>query len=193
MYDHNVELGHPRSNRVVEAEDLHGVAPKIEGCGAAQYGGSGSVKDVDVHVVCGPGRATYREEGLVPLEGDSEPGALGNRDALENVGGTPGVEVMGYASRKGGRGSAERGIKGSVGRKGTRRECRARAEGAFVGLSAGIASRGEIGDAHTLYRINGLGDDAVLEHWLGEVEDVIHDDIGAGDLHQLGDARGKVG
>src|SRR5215813_2891065 len=53
-------------------------------------------------------------------------------------------------------------------------------KGAFVGMTSVVEGCREIGDPARLNCIDNLGDDPVLEHWLGKVEKVVHDDPSPG-------------
>ena len=54
-----------------------------------------------------------------------------------------------------------------------------------------VAGRGEVRDAVAVNVVDGLRDDAVFEHRLGEVDDVVDDDLRAGG-RQRANARGEV-
>ena len=64
---------------------------------------------------------------------------------------------------------------------------------AVPGIAAVVAGGGEVSDALGFHLVDGLGDDAVLEHRLGEVDDVVDDHLRAGLVGQLDDAVGEVG
>ena len=59
------------------------------------------------------------------------------------------------------------------------------AELRFVGLPRVVAGRGEIRHAALRHLLDRMGDDAVLEHGLGEIDDVVDDHVRAvvGELH----------
>ncbi len=46
-------------------------------------------------------------------------------------------------------------------------------------MAAGIAGRREISDPHVNHSVRGLGNNAVLKHGFGKVNDVVHNHIGA--------------
>src|SRR5262249_32255166 len=55
-----------------------------------------------------------------------------------------------------------------------------------------VAGRGKVGGASADYRVHGLGDDAVLEHRLGQVQDVVDEHARAAGLERedvVGEAR----
>ena len=77
-------------------------------------------------------------------------------------------------------------------RESTVREKITRSKSALIALSSLIACRGEVSDTRCDDTIDRLGDDAVLEHRLGEVQYVVNDDFRAGCCKGK-DVRGESG
>ena len=93
--DHDVERGHRRPGGIEDAEELHRVPTGIGAHAAGQDGRGRVIEHADVEIV-GRARTAGTDGGKrrVPLEGDGESSAGGNRDALEHVFARPRVEVM---------------------------------------------------------------------------------------------------
>ena len=118
--------------------------------------GASRIEDVDVQIVLCARVSADREEGRVPLEREDQARAPRESDALAGV---PAPEVVSRASEKGGHAGCRRERVAGI-------DC-ARHERMIVSLAGVISRRGEVGHARGHNGVHRLGDDAVLEHWLG--------------------------
>ena len=134
-------------HRLAGEDVVHRAAPKQDI--------SSRVRQIEVHV---GGRRT---EGRIPLETDNDRITNGDRDLLEAVKLAERIEVVQFARAL------------AV----YRQRLAAASEGRLVAQSIGVARRREVRHALVDHNVDRLGDNAVLEHRLGEVDQVVDDDV----------------
>ena len=155
------DLQHNRRSGVDDTEHLHRVAIDVVAESTESDEHLTRQVEDDVEIALRARRAADRGEWLIPLEGEYR--RTGSQEhALQIVDTRSWIEIMPHAAEDA----------GDAGRHEPPLP-------AFPGIAPAIAGRGEIGHAVSLHRVDGLGDDAVLEHRLGEVDDVVDDDVGA--------------
>jgi len=116
----------------------------------------------------GAGGAADRKVPVGPLEGKSGC-PIRDSDRLENIHSRPRIEVMGE----------ERSRRRYLIRPGRAQVRAAIYECRLVRLATRIAGGGKVRRAARYDSIDGLGDDPVLEHRLGELKYIVNNDVGA--------------
>ncbi|MDQ3775662.1 MAG: hypothetical protein M3461_15590 [Pseudomonadota bacterium] len=169
---------HPKGGSgtgVTKLKNSKGSPPTLTVSAAGETQVTSRVGENDVQVALRSRGPADREEGFIPLEDLAQRPAHRNGDLLAGINPETWIEVVQLL-----RPFAKIS------------ELPATAEGGLIGLATIVPGRAEVADPARLYQVARLGDDAVLEHRLGEIDDVVGDHLGPG-VGEIDDALGEIG